>query len=81
MWFGHATRHWWALIGGRLIQLADLSAMFYRQPRLFPFPVHLTGSERRFATVEARFGVGGLLASLPVRREVGHKSGFVVHLD
>jgi hypothetical protein len=60
-WLGRITA------ADSVIDLADLVAIFYRQPPPFTFPTELTESERRFATVEARFGLGGLLASLPVR--------------
>jgi hypothetical protein len=44
-----------------------LSAVFYTQSQPFTFPPGLSEPELRYATVEARFGLGGLLASLPVR--------------
>lgn len=49
------------------IDLSEISAVFYRQSQPFDFPAELSESEQRFATVEARFGLGGLLASLPAR--------------
>lgn len=49
------------------IELDDVAAVYYRQSQPFTFPASLTEPERRFATVEARFGFGGLFMSLPVR--------------
>ena len=49
------------------IDLAAISAAFYRQSQPFAFPIGLSASERRFATVEAQFGLGGLLASIGAR--------------
>ncbi|MEU6037585.1 MvdC/MvdD family ATP grasp protein [Actinomadura sp. NPDC047616] len=49
------------------VRLDEVMAVYYRQPRPFRFPAGLSEPERRFATVEARFGFGGLFMSLPVR--------------
>lgn len=40
--------------------------MFYRRPRDFDMPAAMSGPERRFARAQARVGLGGVLASLPV---------------
>ncbi|GAA3729987.1 MvdC/MvdD family ATP grasp protein [Salinactinospora qingdaonensis] len=48
------------------IDLASIGAVYYRQPSPFELPV-MSEPERRFAVAEARFGIGGILASLPVR--------------
>jgi ATP-grasp ribosomal peptide maturase len=45
----------------------DISAVFYRRPRDFDMPNAMSGPERRFARAQARVGLGGVLASLPVR--------------
>jgi hypothetical protein len=45
----------------------DVSAVFYTQSQPFTFPNGLSEPELRFVTIEARFGLGGLLAALPVR--------------
>lgn len=61
------TEHGWAGwidAPSGTIDLAAISAIFYRQSQPFTFPSELSASERHFATVEARFGLGGLLASL-----------------
>lgn len=49
------------------LDLSEVGAVLYRQPSPFGLPAGLNASERRFAQVEARFGLGGLLASLPAR--------------
>src|SRR5690606_15662664 len=49
------------------LDLSEVGAVLYRQPSPFGLPAGLNASERRFARVEARFGLGGLLASLPAR--------------
>lgn len=41
-------------------------SVWYRRPTGFTFPDALTGARRRHAEREARFGVGGVLSSLPV---------------
>ncbi|MEU9838439.1 MvdC/MvdD family ATP grasp protein [Actinomadura sp. NPDC048032] len=50
-----------------VIPLEDVTAVYYRQPQPFRFPDTLSEPERRFATVEARFGFGGVFMSLPAR--------------
>jgi ATP-grasp ribosomal peptide maturase len=49
------------------VRLEDVTAVYYRQSQPFAFPETLSDPERRFATVEARFGFGGLFMSLPAR--------------
>lgn len=49
------------------VQLEEIAAVYYRQSQPFVFPESLSGPERSFAAVEARFGFGGLFMSLPVR--------------
>ncbi|MGH3915566.1 MAG: ATP-grasp ribosomal peptide maturase [Pseudonocardiaceae bacterium] len=44
----------------------EISAVFYRRPRDFDMPAAMSGPERRFARAQARVGLGGVLASLPV---------------
>ncbi|MFJ5218745.1 ATP-grasp ribosomal peptide maturase [Streptomyces sp. NPDC088354] len=53
---------------------ADLSrarSLYYRRPSGFTFP-HLDEQTARFATMQARYGLGGVLASLPGCRYVNH---------
>jgi len=49
----------------RRVGLQDLGCAYYRRPTAFEFPAHLTGGERRWATREARMGLGGVLAAHP----------------
>ncbi|CAM3815319.1 MvdC/MvdD family ATP grasp protein [Nocardiopsis rhodophaea] len=49
------------------IDLADVAAVYYRHLAPFEMPEEMSEPERRFATVEARFGLGGILSSLPAR--------------
>jgi ATP-grasp ribosomal peptide maturase len=51
----------------RAVDLADIGAIWYRDPSAFAFPVTLTEVERAYAHREARLGFGGVLAALPVR--------------
>jgi len=53
--------------GGRRIALERLRSIWYRSPSAFQFPSELTETERRWAMGEAKLGVGGVLAALPVR--------------
>lgn len=52
--------------GRRSVDLADLRSVWYRSPTAFRFPTGMSQPERRHAGWEAKFGVGGVLASLPV---------------
>lgn len=49
------------------VRLEEITAVYYRQSQPFAFPDTMSEPERRFATVEARFGFGGLFMSLPAR--------------
>lgn len=51
-------------LGGSLA-LESIRAVYFRRPTAFTFPEGMTDAELRFATREARWGVGGLLMSLP----------------
>ncbi|MEV5573294.1 MvdC/MvdD family ATP grasp protein [Spirillospora sp. NPDC052269] len=50
-----------------VLDLARITAVYYQQSQPFRLPATLSRPEQRFATTEARFGIGGLLMSLPVR--------------
>lgn len=50
----------------RRIDLSELRSIWYRSPTAFQFSPELTAAERRHAFTEAKFGVGGVLASLDV---------------
>lgn len=55
------------VIDGQTLRLTEVTAVYYRKPRDFDFPDGLSGPERRFSHAQARVGLGGVLASLPVR--------------
>ncbi|MGH3923491.1 MAG: ATP-grasp ribosomal peptide maturase [Pseudonocardiaceae bacterium] len=50
---------------GREVFLTDIGCAWYRRPTVFEFPATLSAQERRWATTEARLGLGGILAALP----------------
>jgi ATP-grasp ribosomal peptide maturase len=50
----------------RRVALADLRSVWYRRPSPFSFPTAMSGPERQHAAWEAKFGLGGVLTSLPV---------------
>jgi ATP-grasp ribosomal peptide maturase len=51
---------------GRDIELEGLRSVWYRSPSTFQFPVELSGAERQHAFLEAKYGFGGVLSSLPL---------------
>ncbi len=50
----------------REVRLADLRSVWCRNPTVFAFPDDLSRARRQHAEREARLGVGGVLATLPV---------------
>lgn len=52
---------------GRLarVDLSQVVSVYMRRPRPFEVPAHLTAAERWHAATECRYGLGGVLASLP----------------
>lgn len=50
----------------REVRLVGLRSVWYRRPTAFSFPDQLPRARREHAEREARFGVGGVLSSLPV---------------
>jgi ATP-grasp ribosomal peptide maturase len=59
-WSGHLrTEH-------RTVDLEEVQAVWYRSPRAFEFPPGLTAPVRAHANMEAKYGLGGVLMSLPV---------------
>ncbi|MGH3586219.1 MAG: ATP-grasp ribosomal peptide maturase [Pseudonocardia sp.] len=50
---------------GRTIDLEAVTAVWYRAPRAYEFPADLTAPERAHANLEAKYGLGGVLGSLP----------------
>jgi ATP-grasp ribosomal peptide maturase len=59
--------HWSGTIRDqhREVQLSRVRSVYYRRPSSFRLHLDMSGPERRWATLQARFGLGGLLASLP----------------
>jgi ATP-grasp ribosomal peptide maturase len=59
-WTGHLrTEH-------RVVDLEEIHAVWYRSPRAYQFPTELNTAEQEHAKVEAKYGLGGVLMSLPV---------------
>ncbi|MFE9886138.1 ATP-grasp ribosomal peptide maturase [Streptomyces scopuliridis] len=56
----------------RAVDLADVSAVYYRAPGAFAFPDGMSGPERRFAAAQARAGLGGIITALDRCRWVSH---------
>ncbi|MDX3760019.1 ATP-grasp ribosomal peptide maturase [Streptomyces sp. AK02-04a] len=55
----------------RRAELGAVRAMYYRRPSGFSFP-HLDRQDERFAVAQARYGLGGVLTSLPGCLYVNH---------
>ncbi|MGA5063308.1 ATP-grasp ribosomal peptide maturase [Streptomyces sp. NPDC054932] len=55
----------------RVAQLGAVRSLYYRRPSGFAFP-HLDEQDARFAVAQARYGLGGVLASLPDCLYVNH---------
>jgi ATP-grasp ribosomal peptide maturase len=51
----------------RSVELAEIRSVWYRHPSAFAFPSGMSEVEQAHAYTEARLGVGGVLAALPVR--------------
>ena len=58
------------------LDLSAVSGIYYRRPTSFEFHQRLSESERRRATVQARLGLGGLLASLQPWLNHPHQIGY-----
>ena len=48
-----------------MIDLEGITAVWYRTPRANQFPSELSPAERGHATLEAKYGLGEVLSSLP----------------
>jgi ATP-grasp ribosomal peptide maturase len=48
----------------RMVNLEEVSGIYYRRPTMFEFPESMSEPERRWATAEARLGFGGVLAAM-----------------
>ncbi|WP_019809053.1 ATP-grasp ribosomal peptide maturase [Saccharomonospora halophila] len=57
----------WLRTPHRTIDLDGITSVWFRSPRTYRFPDSMTGAERSFAHLEAKYGLGGVLTSLPVR--------------
>jgi ATP-grasp ribosomal peptide maturase len=55
----------------RSADLSGIRSLYYRRPSGFTFP-RLDQQDARFAITQARYGLGGILASLPGCRYVNH---------
>ncbi|MFD3590499.1 ATP-grasp ribosomal peptide maturase [Streptomyces sp. NPDC058683] len=55
----------------RSVDLAAVRSLYYRRPTGFAFP-HLAEQDARFAVTQARYGLGGVIVSLPHCRYVNH---------
>ncbi|KJK50081.1 ATP-grasp ribosomal peptide maturase [Streptomyces sp. NRRL F-4428] len=55
----------------RTADLTRIRSLYYRRPSGFAFP-HLSEADARFAVTQARYGLGGVLASLPGCLYVNH---------
>lgn len=64
---GHAGWRGEVSVDGQALRLSEVTAVYYRKPCDFDLPEGLSGPERRFSHAQARVGLGGVLASLPVR--------------
>lgn len=50
---------------GRVVDLEAVTVVWYRAPRAYEFPAGLSVPERAHANLEAKYGLGGVLGSLP----------------
>lgn len=48
------------------VELEDVHAVWYRSPEAYRMPDELSAPERQHAFLEAKYGLGGVLSSLPV---------------
>lgn len=51
----------------RAVDLADISAVYYRAPNPFALPATMSEPEKRFAAAQARAGLGGIITALDCR--------------
>jgi len=47
--------------GHRLLDLDEITSIWYRKPTRFQLPEAMTSTESRWATAEAKHGLGGIL--------------------
>lgn len=48
-----------------IVELDEIHAVWYRSPEAYHMPAELSAIERQHCTREAKYGLGGILASLP----------------
>lgn len=53
-------------VGEHGVKLEALRSIWYRNPSAYRFPSYLSATERHWAMVEAKLGIGGVLFALPV---------------
>ncbi|MEV7289658.1 ATP-grasp ribosomal peptide maturase [Streptomyces sp. NPDC093252] len=51
----------------RSVDLAEVTAVYYRTPTPFALPATISAPERRFAAAQARSGLGGIICALDCR--------------
>ncbi|HWE87881.1 MAG TPA: ATP-grasp ribosomal peptide maturase [Pseudonocardiaceae bacterium] len=49
----------------RVVDLETITSVWYRAPEAYQFAAELSAAERQHANMEAKYGLGGILASLP----------------
>lgn len=72
-YIGGDTARWGGSVATptRVAELGHVRALYYRRPSGFAFP-HLDPQHARFAIAQARYGLGGVIASLPDCLYVNH---------
>ena len=61
--------------GSRTLRLEHVRGAYYRRPGAFALPDGLTAADRAWAGLEARVGLGGLLATIPTWLNHPHRIG------
>lgn len=76
---GPAVSRWGGRLrtASRVIELEQVRSVYYRRPGRWRFD-HLDEQAKKFATAEARHGLGGLLTQLPHARYVNHPAATAV---
>lgn len=57
----------WLCVRGRRVDLERVCSVYRRHPAHFTFPAGMSAPERRFATLESVYGLGGVLSAQPWR--------------
>ena len=69
-WIGSAQN------GRRTLNLGEVAGIYYRRPTSFKFHDELSVEERRWSAIQARMGLGGLLATCEPWLNHPHRIGF-----